>query len=93
MVFGLVYVEVVIPQAESLKEKYRVIKSLKQRIRNRFNVSIAEVDYLDKWQRAALGIGIVCTNSTELDSIMGKLESFIHQEFRVSVIRWDTRVV
>jgi len=93
MVFGLVYVEVHIPQSESLKEKRSVIKGLKQRIRNTFNVSIAEVDFLDKWQRAAFGIGIVCTDSAELDSTIAKLESYVYHEYRVQITKWEVQVV
>ncbi len=91
MIVGIVYVELFIPQAGSLKEKRSVIKSLKSRIQNKFNVSISEVDFLDKWQRAAFGISIVSTDKPHLDSIMRSLETFIEGEYRVLPTRWEVR--
>ena len=49
-------VQLHLPESRSLKDKRQVVKSIKERIRNRFNVSIAEVDYLDLWQRCAIAI-------------------------------------
>jgi uncharacterized protein YlxP (DUF503 family) len=90
MIVGIVYVELYLPQVCSLKEKRSVIKSLKQKI---LNVSISEVDFLDKWQRSALGLGVVTTETAHLDSVITKLESFIDQESRVIITRWDMRMV
>ena len=55
MIVGTLEFEVLIREAQSLKDKRRAIKSLKDRIRHRFPVSIAEVDALDHWQRSVLG--------------------------------------
>jgi len=91
MIVGIVYLEMHIPEAGSLKEKRSILNSLKRKIHNKFNVSVTEVDFLDKWQRAAFGIGIVSPERAHLDSILAKLESFIAQEFRISITRWDVR--
>ncbi len=56
MVIAVLTVELYIPGASSLKEKRMVLRSLKDRIGKKFNVSIAEVDYLDKWQRSRIGV-------------------------------------
>ncbi|HFB68493.1 MAG TPA: DUF503 domain-containing protein [Calditrichae bacterium] len=56
MVIALLTVELYIPGATSLKEKRMVIRGLKDRISHKYNVSVAELDYQDKWQRAQLGI-------------------------------------
>lgn len=57
----IVYAEVecILYNAQSLKEKRSIIKSVVQRVRNDFNVSIAEIDHLDLWQRTTLGIAAV----------------------------------
>lgn len=65
--------------AESLKDKRQIIKSLVETTRQKFNVSIAEVDDLDKWRRATLGIACVANDgrfvNQMLDKIVDTLES------------------
>ncbi len=52
MVVGVLQVDVHLPRAHSLKEKRSVLNSLKDQLRGRFNVAVAEVDATEKWQRA-----------------------------------------
>lgn len=56
LIIGLMTVDLFLPSSGSLKEKRMVIKAIKDKIRHKFNVSIAEVDFLDKWQRARLAV-------------------------------------
>ncbi len=56
MIIGVLTVDLYLPACSSLKEKRVVIKGLKDRIRHKFNVSISEVDFQDKWQRGRIGI-------------------------------------
>jgi hypothetical protein len=74
---GTCKVELQIPANRSLKEKRRVVKSLKDRVQGRFNVSIAEVDRLDEYQRATLGIACVANDSRHVDEVLSKVVSFI----------------
>ena len=74
MVVGVCTLELEIPASHSLKDKRRVVKSLAARVRQSFNVSIAEVDSLDAWQRATLGI--VCVSS-DAQYAQGLLEKVI----------------
>ena len=92
MIVGIIYLEMHIPQVSSLKEKRSILKSLKQKIHNEFNVSIAEVDYLDKWQRSAFGICIISNERAHFDSQVSKLESFIEHENRIVMTHWDLRL-
>ena len=55
MIVGVCTIELRLREARSLKEKRQVLKSIITRVKNNFNVAIAEVDYQDKWQRAVLG--------------------------------------
>ncbi|NJP05045.1 MAG: DUF503 domain-containing protein [Chloroflexaceae bacterium] len=75
MVIGCCTITLHLPVARSLKEKRQVIKSLLTRVRNQFNVSIAEVDAHDRWQRAVLGV--VCVSTTQRYA-HGQLESVVH---------------
>ena len=56
MIIGVLTLDIHIQTATSLKEKRMVLKSFKDKIRKKFNVSIAEIDYQDKWQRSKISI-------------------------------------
>jgi uncharacterized protein YlxP (DUF503 family) len=58
-IIGLLTVELHFPEAQSLKAKRMVVKSIKDRLRRKFNVSVAEVGYLELWQRAELAVAAV----------------------------------
>jgi hypothetical protein len=66
MVVGLLTVELHVPGSRSLKDKRMVVRRLKDRLR-KFNIAVAEVDYQDKWQRAALAIVTVSADQAHAD--------------------------
>ena len=80
MIVGVLQIELIIHDAMTLKDKRRVVKSIKDRIGHDFNVSIAEVDALDVHRRAILGVSMVGNNSrfvrSALDQLLEKLKSF-----------------
>ncbi len=78
--------ELHIPGATSLKAKRQVTKSLVQRLRNRFNVSITETGEQDLWQRVELGMAVVCHNGAGADRIMEKIFNFVELENDVDII-------
>jgi uncharacterized protein len=80
MTVGTCRVELRLAGNSSLKGKRRVVKSLKDRIRGRFNVSVAEVDRLDEWQRATLGIVCVSNNSRLVDETLAKVVNLIETD-------------
>lgn len=71
---GLVRVELFIAQSQNLKEKRAVVKSLIRRIRNKFNVSAAETDYHEQWQRAELAFAAV---ANEMDFLQKELNAVV----------------
>ena len=73
----------------SLKEKRRVVKSLKDRVRARFNVSISEVDSQDLWHRTTLGTALVCSDRKQAQSISDKIIEFIREAKKVEIIEHD----
>ena len=79
-------VQLHLPESRSLKDKRQVVKSIKERIRNRFNVSIAEVDYLDLWQRCAIAIAVVSTSRAHADEVMSKAVGFIEMDGRAQLL-------
>lgn len=73
MVIGLLTLELHFPGARSLKDKRQALRSLEQRIRNRFNVSVAEVEHQDLWQRSRLAVVSVNTDHVHLESTLEKV--------------------
>ena len=76
---GVCKVRLQIPANQSLKGKRRVIKSLCQRIRNRYEVSIAEVSDNDSWQMATLGIACVSGSVRHADEVIDNVVAYIER--------------
>jgi uncharacterized protein YlxP (DUF503 family) len=74
---GVCTIELRLHGCGSLKEKRRVLRSIKDRIRNRFNVSIAEVDCQDKWQVAVLGFSAVSNDQGHVSRTIERLISAV----------------
>ena len=77
MVVGVLQVEIAVPDAMSLKDKRRVVKSLKDRIAHGHNVSIAEVGALDQHRRSILGIAMVANDRAYVEGALSKLVDFV----------------
>ena len=77
LIIGLLTVDLFLPASGSLKEKRMVIKAIKDKIRHKFNVSIAEVDFLDKWQRARLAVVQVGNSYSFIEKNMTAIFSLI----------------
>jgi uncharacterized protein YlxP (DUF503 family) len=86
MIVGLLTLELYLPEARSLKEKRMVIKSLKDRIKNKFNVSIAEVDANDLWQRSILGASCVANETVAVNKILNGVRDIILKTHSVELI-------
>ncbi len=85
MFVKLLTVDILIPGCSSLKEKRFVLSSLKARLRKRFNVSVAEVDFQDKWQRTMLAVAIVGSDHASLDGTCARVRTFIEGDHRVQL--------
>lgn len=77
MFLGILRITLSLPENHSLKEKRRVIKSMLQQIRNRFEAAASETDHHDLWQSAEIGIAVVGNNAQILDSVMNKIIDFL----------------
>lgn len=86
MLIGTAEIELYIPCTFSLKEKRFILQSIKKKIQNQFNVSIAEVDFHDKWQRSCLGIACVSNDRRFLDKTLTKVLNAIQRESRVEIL-------
>ncbi len=93
MVGGLLRVELHVPAATSLKAKRGVVKALIAALRNALNVSVAEVDHQDLWQRCTLGIAIAAGSETGVRRIAQDVEKIVNREPRAEVIAFDLDIV
>jgi uncharacterized protein YlxP (DUF503 family) len=78
-----------IPACGSLKEKRHVVKTLTNGIRSRFNVSVAEVDHHDLWQRTAIAVAAVSGEQYHARRVMHEIERFVECWNEVDVIDAD----
>ncbi|MFQ6058635.1 MAG: DUF503 domain-containing protein [Anaerolineae bacterium] len=93
MVIGTCTIELRLPGNGSLKGKRRVIKSIIARVRNHFNVAIAEVDALDAWQAATLGVACVSNSADHAHSVLSKVVGLIeNSRFDVEVLDYQIEV-
>ncbi|HEY54434.1 MAG TPA: DUF503 domain-containing protein [Caldilineae bacterium] len=72
MVIGTALIELDIPASASLKDKRRVVRSVIARLRRDYNFSVAEVDALDQWQRAVIGISAVSNDARYTHGLLEK---------------------
>lgn len=73
MIIGLLSIEIFLPYSRSLKEKRQVIRAFKERVRRKFNVAAAEVDFLDKWQRTKLGFITLNNQRSFVEQVLEKI--------------------
>ncbi len=84
MPVGVLTLELEIPYAHSLKEKRAVLQKVRDRLRARFNVALAELDHQDAWQRATLGVVSISNSQSLLESVfrqvLGEVENILGQD-------------
>ncbi len=94
MNIGVCRIELRLPENLSLKGKRRVLKSITSRVRNKFNVSVAEVDDQDLWQLATIGICCVSNNSRYTNEVLSKVVDFIvNSHFEVEMLNYEIEIL
>lgn len=92
MLIGVCEIEFFIPASGSLKEKRFVLESIKKRVRQKFNVSIAEVGDTEKWQHGFLGLAIVSNANKFIDKVFSQVINLIENDSRLEVLKCETDV-
>jgi uncharacterized protein YlxP (DUF503 family) len=73
----LIIFKLKIPCAHSLKDKRRQIKSLKDRLSSKFNASVAEIDELENWQQAVIGVCLISIDKSYLEKQYSLVEALV----------------
>jgi uncharacterized protein YlxP (DUF503 family) len=87
MVVGVCTVELFIPGSLSLKDKRQVLHSLKDRLRGKFNLSVAEVDAQDLWQKAVVGMACVANEGSYVNQVLDQALNVIRSLPTVEVVQ------
>ncbi|NLO89130.1 MAG: DUF503 domain-containing protein [Clostridia bacterium] len=93
VVLGVCTVEVHIPCSNSLKNKRGILKSIIQRMRNKFNVSVCELEKQDLWQMAVLGIACISTDKNVLYRTFNEIEKFIENFGEVRITKVNLEII
>lgn len=92
MVIRVCTVVLHIPGAASLKDKRRAVKSLKDRLHNTFNLSVAEVGDLELWQRAELGLAVVSNDQSFCDQVLAKAVDLVRRDNAVELLDYQVEM-
>lgn len=93
MTIGVLTIELSICNSSSLKDKRMILKSLKDRIRKHFNISIAELDNHEKWRRATLGVVNVNTDSRTANSILSRVVELVKSTHSVDLLDYNIELL
>ncbi len=93
MIVGVCTIELRLGWANSLKDKRREIKSLINRVRAKFNVSVAETACQDEWRTAVLGFAAVSCECRHVDSIINEVVNFIEKNTEAELVSVKTEVI
>jgi uncharacterized protein len=86
MFVGALRIELYMPQCRTLKDKRQIVKSIIDRTGNRFNISIAEVDHQELWQRSSLGIASVSNSEYAVREMLSRVDRSIRSLGKAEVI-------
>lgn len=93
MIVGVLTIDLAIFDAQSLKDKRRVIVSLKQKLRNRFNISVAELGHHDNHKHSQLGIAVISQESRPVHAQLDKIVDFVRRFKGLSLIDYQRELL
>ena len=83
----LILYQLYLPTCHSLKDKRSVVKGFKESLRNKLNVSVAEVEHQDKWQRSTIAVAWVSADSSGIDKTMDVIDKMIGTRNEIQLLR------
>jgi len=87
MIIGLLILEIYIPYSHSLKEKRKSLNKIKDRVKNKFNVAFAELEFLNKWQRSKIGLVTINTQKSMVEKIFHKIVLEIEENIEGEILK------
>lgn len=93
MFIGVLKIELYLSQPQSLKDKRRIIKSLIEKLKNKFNIAVAETGQLDSWNHCEIGLVCVSNEAGHADSMMNSAVNFIEYLGTVELTDVHTEII
>lgn len=94
MIVGISVCELHLPTSRSLKDKRRVVKSLIDRVHQRYRLSVAETDFHDLHQRAEIGVAVVAAGGeSEMEKMLEEVRNLVESDPEVYLTRWDPQIL
>jgi uncharacterized protein YlxP (DUF503 family) len=90
MIVAVALFELHIPYAQSLKDKRSVVRSLRERIRKRFEITVNEVAYQDVHQRARLALALIADRNDSADSLLDTIQRFVESNTDAVLAGWTS---
>lgn len=91
MIVGLLTLEIYIPYSHSLKEKRKTLNKIKDRLKKKFNIAFAELDYLDKWQRSKIGVVTLNSRKSMVEKIFQKIIRELEENIDGEILQQEMR--
>ena len=92
-IIGFLEIHLRIPEAHSLKEKRGVVKRIIERLKNKFNVSVSEVDDQDRWQSSIIGVVTISSSKKVVDATLEKVILFIEDLYPGKIINYYKEIL
>lgn len=86
MIVGIMVLDMHSNSSHSLKEKRKIISSIKEKLKNKYNISIIESDYQDLWQKMQLAIAMVSNSKVMVDKAFDQIEDFITLNYPLQIL-------
>jgi uncharacterized protein YlxP (DUF503 family) len=88
---GVLVIEILLFSSDSLKEKRYVLRSIKDRLKKKFNVAVSEIDYQDKWQRSKIGIATISNQPTHVEQSLQQIFQYLDHADDYEIVSYDYR--
>lgn len=86
MIVGIMVLDLHSNSTHSLKEKRKIVSSMKEKLKNKFNISLIESDYQDLWQKIQIAVAMVANSKTIVDKAFDQIEDFIFMNYPVQAV-------
>lgn len=94
MIIAACQIEFYLPGVSSLKEKRSIIKSMNARLRQQFNVAVAEIEHQDVWQSAVIGIVTVTNSTPHADQMLNRIIAWIEDNYpQATIVKQSTEII
>ncbi|MEN8152501.1 MAG: DUF503 domain-containing protein [Acidobacteriota bacterium] len=93
MITGIMKIEMFSRDTHSLKEKRRIVLSIKEKLKNRYNISIIESGFQNTWKKIEISVAMVSNSRSYIQKIFDQIEEFIFSNYPVEIIKADIEFV